>query len=401
MTRLIPLLYLVSTFLFSCSPTGSTDHIDPHFVFCLFNKEESPTSFLFVDNLEASNKESLEIPLSTSRIREREYIQKDGFFYRLSPRNKVLSKYALQGSDLVVIDSVQLKNSSLETFVWKESHQLLIVCREDIGDRQSQARIYQVDTEVMKIGKEGTVVLPFASAEYWALHIGLVEWEQDRLWLAYSFFKSQGKYGYTTSDTSYYATIDDSTYQIESIQKEVRSTYPGGYNVIQSYSFKDEQGDYYFMTNPGIALGNNVKLPTAIFRKKSGSHEVDSTYMINVSKEIGNHAYGMWYAGKDKVVIRNEQKHLYTDFSNYHAVYQFEYRIVDLRSGKIEKIPVPLDKGTQKQNVWSDGRYIFIAIDDKYDEHRVWKYDMQTKEVAKGIKLPMTTNYIVRMDYLK
>lgn len=401
MTRLILLLHLASAFLFSCNPTGSNNNIDPHFVFCLFNKEENPTSFLFVDNLEASNKESLEIPLASSRIREREYIQKDGFFYRLSRRNKVLSKYELQGSDLVVIDSVQLKNADLETFSWKRKHQLLIVCREDIGERQSQTRIYQVDTEEMKIVKEGTVVLPFASDEFWALHIGLVDWESDRLWLAYSFFKSQGKYGYTTSDTTYYATIDDNTYQIESIQKEIRSTYPGGYNVIQSYSFKDELGDYYFMTNPGIALGNNVKLPTAIFRKKKGHREVDSSYMINVSKAIGNHAYGIWYVGKGKAVVRNEQKNMYTDFSNHHAVYQFEYRIVDLKSGEIEKIPVPLDKGTQKQNVWSDGSCIYIAIDDKYDEHRVWKYDMQTKMVSKGLKLPVTTNYIVRMDYLK
>lgn len=401
MTRLVLLLYIASAFLFACTRNTNSPSTNPNFVFCLFNKEENPTGLLFVDNLEESNKEFLEIPLSTSRIREREYIQKDGFFYRLSRRSKVLSKYELQGSALVRIDSVQLKNSNLETFSWKEKHQLLIACREDITERQSQARIYQVNTEEMKITKEGTVVLPFATAEYWALHIGLIDGESDRLWLAYSFFKSQGKYGYTTSDTTYYATINDDTYAIESIQKETRSTYPGGYNVIQSYSFKDEQGDYYFMTNPGIALGNNVDLPTAIFRKKKGHHEVDSTYMINISKMIGNHAYGMWYVGEGKAVIRNEQKQLYTAFSDYHAVYQFEYQIVDLQSGIVEKIPVPLDKGTQKQNIWSDGLCVYIAIDDKQDEHRVWKYNIQTKEVSKGLKLPGTTNYIVRMDYLK
>lgn len=155
------------------------------------------------------------------------------------------------------------------------------------------------------------------------------------------------------------------------------------------------------MTNPGIALGNNLKLPTAIFRKKKGQQLVDQRFMINISNSIGNHAYGIWYVGNGKAIIRNEQKKLYTDFSNYHAVYQFEYRLVDLKSGSIEKMQLPLDKGTQKNNVWSDKKDVYIAIDAANDEHRVWKYNLQTKEITKGFNLPKTTNFIVRMDYLK
>ena len=400
MRRRILLLYFISTFLFSCNPIVEKN-IDPNFVLCLFNKDESPTSFLLVERLDEDENASVQIPLSTARIREREYIQKNGFFYRLSNSTSVFTKYQLRGSSLVLLDSLHLRNPNVETVSWKDDENLLAVCREDIAEQKSQARVYQINVKEMKIVREDTIILPHATDEFWALHVGLVDFEKDDLWLAYSFFKSKGKYGYTTSDTTYYATINYDSFQLKTIQKETRSTYPGGFNLIQSYSFKDENGDYYFMTNPGIALGNNVKLPTAIFRKKKGQHLVDQEYMINISASIGNHAYGMWYVGDSKAVIRNEQKQLYTDFSDFHSVYQFEYRLVDLKTGVIEKIDFPLDKGTQKENVWSDDHYIYAAIDDANDEHRVWKYNLHTKEVSKGIELPNTTNYTVRLDYLK
>ncbi len=386
--------------IFSCSRSPEKN-INPNFVFCLFNKEEAPTSLLFSEHLDDTNSPTLEIPLSTSRIQEREYIYKNGYFYRLSSQTSLFKKYQLQGSSLVLIDSIQLKNSDFETITWKDDKNLVALCRENFTENTSQARLYQINVAAMKIIKEDTIVLPFATKEYKALHLGLVDIENNNLWIAYSFFKSSGKYGHTTSDTTYYATIKYDSFKLLNIQKETRSTYPGGFNIIQSYSFKDEQGDYYFMTNPGIALGNNLKLPTAIFRKKKGQQLVDRDFMINISKSIGNHAYGIWYAGNGKAIIRNEQKKLYTDFSNYHSVYQFEYRIVDLKSGYIEKIQLPLDKGTQKENVWTDTRYVYIAIDDAHDEHRVWKYNLQTKEISKGLKLPNTANFTVRMNYMK
>ncbi|MGA6116831.1 hypothetical protein [Sphingobacterium sp. UDSM-2020] len=399
MKRLLVLFFLV-TFIFSCKQTPE-ENIDPNFVFCLFNKDESPTSFLFSENLDDTDSPTLQIPLSTARIQEREYIYKNGFFYRLSSRTSVFTKYQLQGSSLVIIDSLPLKNSDFETITWKDNNNLIAVCREDLAEKKSQAHVYQIDVAAMKIIKEDTLVLPFATEEYKSLHLGLVDVENEDLWLAYSFFKATGKYGHTTSDTTYYATIKYDSFKLVNIQKETRSTYPGGFNIIQSYSFKDEQGDYYFMTNPGIALGNNPNLPTAIFRKNKGQQLVDQDYMINISKIIGNHAYGIWYVGNGRAIIRNEQKKLYTDFSNFHAVYQFEYRLVDLKSGSIEKIDLPLDKGTQKENVWTDKKFVYIAIDDSNDEHRVWKYNLQTKEISKGIKLPNTTNFTVRMNYLK
>src|SRR5690606_10280288 len=174
---------------------------------------------------------------STARIREREYIQKDGFFYRLSNRTSVFTRYQLQGSSLVLLDSLQLRNPNFETISWKDDENLLTVCREDIAEQKSQARVYQINVKEMKIVREDTIILPNATDEFWALHVGLVDFAKGDLWLAYSFFKSKGKYGHTTSDTTYYATINYDSFQLKNIQKETRSTYPGDsilYNRIVS-----------------------------------------------------------------------------------------------------------------------------------------------------------------------
>src|SRR5690606_36823186 len=170
MRRLILLLYSISTFLFSCNPTGE-NNIDHNFVLCLFNKDESPTSFLLVEHLDKDENASVQIPLSTARIREREYIQKDGFFYRLSNSTSVFTRYQLQGSSLVLADNLQLRNPDFEAISWKDDEKLLTVCREDIAEQKSQARVYQNYVKDMKIVREDTIILPHAMDEFWALHV--------------------------------------------------------------------------------------------------------------------------------------------------------------------------------------------------------------------------------------
>lgn len=90
MKRLV-LLSFLATFIFSCKQI-SNKNIDPDFVFCLFNKDESPTSLFFSESLEDTRQPTLQIPLSSSRIQEREYIYKNGFFYRLSSQTSVFTK---------------------------------------------------------------------------------------------------------------------------------------------------------------------------------------------------------------------------------------------------------------------------------------------------------------------
>jgi len=120
--------------------------------------------------------------------------------------------------------------------------------------------------------------------------------------------------------------------------------------------------------------------------------------MINISKQIGNHAYGMWYLGQQEVLIRSERKDLYTTYATHHSTYQFEYYRINLKTGAFKKLDVPLDKGTRKENVWVKGENVYIGIDDAQDEHAVWIYNKQTEKVQKGITIPNKTSFILRLD---
>src|SRR5690606_36672100 len=144
MRRRILLLYFISTILFWCNPIVEKN-IDPNFVLCLLNKDESPTSFLLVERLDEDENASVQIPLSTARIREREYIQKNGFFYRLSNSTSVFTKYQLRGPSLVLLDSLHLRNPYVETVSLIVDEYLLAACREDIAEQKSQARVYQIN----------------------------------------------------------------------------------------------------------------------------------------------------------------------------------------------------------------------------------------------------------------
>lgn len=87
-----------------------------------------------------------------------------------------------------MVDSLQLNNSNFETFSWIDDEHLVAVSREDVQEKKSQARVYQIDVKSMKIVRQDTIVLPYATDEFWALHVGLVHVDKDDLWLAYSFF---------------------------------------------------------------------------------------------------------------------------------------------------------------------------------------------------------------------
>src|SRR5690606_7746528 len=169
------------------------------------------------------------------------------------------------------------------------------------------------------------VRIPSAVEDYNLLSIGLSRFQHNELWIAYTYSKFVGMHDYTTVDTMYYATFDFQTLTQKKIQKDSRSAYPGGINTVQSYDMELKNGDYYFMSCPGIALGNAPDMPTAVFRRENGQDMVDTQYMLNISEHIGNHAYGLWQVADNQVVIRSERKDKYADFANHHAVYQFDY----------------------------------------------------------------------------
>ncbi|MBL1410762.1 hypothetical protein [Sphingobacterium faecale] len=384
--------------LFSCTSPDTSTSFFPEYALYLLNEDGSNT-FVLLDSLQRTG-ESVEIEVPSKEF-TREYIQKKGAFYHFKEKNDYFIRYQLDSNhQMIATDSILFKDGYLENYLWKNDTDTLLLFTVE-KKTTAHARMYVVDTKNFTLIREEALPLPSSVADFNLLSIGVVDFVDDKLWVAYCYSKFLTADDYTTSDTMYYATLDFSSLAVLNLQKDTRSSYPGGVNTVQSYSARDDQGDFYFMSCPGVALGNSLSKPTAIFRRKAGSQQVDTSYMLDVSKTILNHAYGFWYVGGQKAIIRSEQHELYTDFSNHHSVFQFEYYLVDLATKKLEKINIPLDKGTRKENVLVQGDYVYFGIDNESNKHEIWRYTPAHGKTENVFSASSTADYILRLDFLK
>lgn len=397
LTRFLGLACLIIV-LSNCQQAVVQDNTSA-FSLYLLQKDDSH-AILFTDSLDSSATLPEALPVPAGLNFNREFIQKDGFYYQLNPKNRHFRKFGLNSKGLVAIDSIDLGNNYLENAVWVNNSDTLLIATIE-STHLDKGNIFLLDTRNFKLILQKQLPLPTAKDDFNILNIGIMELKDNKLWFGYSYSRFLAQDDYSTADSMYFMTIDLPTANILHQEEDHRSTYPAGYNLVQSYSFTDEKGDLYFMSCPGIAMGNNLEQPTGIFRKQKNSLQIDPNFFINISQNLHNHAYGMWYLGKEEVIIRAERKDKYSDFSNHHSTYQFEYYRVNLITDVFSKLNIPLDKGTRKENVWIKDGIAYLAIDDADDQHVVWIYDSATQKVKKGITVPNKSSYILRLDYLK
>lgn len=391
---LLILSTLLISFIIGCGTDDSKRMTDGKYSLYTMNKDLS-NSILTTNNLDSGNltisKNGIGIP--TQQF-DRSIIVKDSHFYFL--RAGKFRKYALEPKGLKEIAQLAILDQHIEHINWPSRDTLLLFTSDN--KTNSRLWIYKINVNDFKIDQQQEIKLPSPSADFKILSIGFGTIHRQRLLIAYAFNKVINETDFTTIDTMYVATLDKTTLQLENIQKDTRSSYPGGVNTVQSYSFHDENGNFYFMSCPGIALGNIPSKSTAIFRIDSNSTKINPRYFFNLTAKTHNHAYGMWYLGNNQAIIRSERKDRYTDFSDHHSTYQFEYYVVDLITQTTTKLNLPFDKGTRKESVLVENGKAYITIDDAKDQHQVWVYDIKSKNLQVGLTLDPTTDFIVRID---
>ncbi|ETZ19089.1 DUF4374 domain-containing protein [Pedobacter sp. V48] len=331
---------------------------------------------------------------------DRDIIVKDGSYYHLNRKKAQLSKYNIQNDSLYTIASIPLKDFSIENYFWAGKDSLLLTGL-DIKDF-TQTKYVLIETGKMSMLSSGNLAIPQPSGKFTSMSIGFVELRKSHLFIGYTYHQQLSSSNYTTSDTTYIAELGYPQMKLLKINKDTRSTYPGGINTVQSYSFNDEQNNYYFMSCPGIALGNRPDLPTGIFRIKAGAESLDKDYFINISSSVvKNHAYGMWYLGNNKAIIRSERKDLFKGLGDHYSTAHFEFYLIDLAAAKVlKKLDLPLDKGTRRECVIVKDNIAYIAVNSSTKGNFVWMYNVETNSLKKGLELAGNTDFIMRIDKL-
>lgn len=390
------ILLLLMVFFIGCSSRDQSNSSSNNYSFYIMNKNLGNT-IVTTNSIDSGTinilKDGIDLP---TQYFDRSIIVHNGFFYHIKSGKFI--KFEMQESALTEIAAIPMSNQHIENMNWQGKDTLLLFTLDN--KTYSKLHYYKIDVKKFEIIQKEEIHLPIAPIKFPIVSIGFSTLHQNNLILGYTYNKVINETDFTTIDTMYFATLDPQTLKIKSIQKDNRSTYPGGVNTVQSYSFHDERGNFYFMSCPGIALGNNLSKPTAIFKIPNNTTTVDSSYFFNLTATNQNHAYGMWYLGNNEAIIRSERKDLYNDFSDHHSTYQFEYYVVDLLKQTATKLTLPYDKGTRKESVLVENGKAYITIDDKDDNHQVWIYNIQTKKISTGLKLDKETDFIVRIDKL-
>jgi len=315
--------------------------------------------------------------------------------YHFDYQSHILRKLALQGEELGVSQSLSMSEFSLENFMVRGDSLLLL----GLDTTYSRPLFSWIDTRHMRIIREGILPLPLSTSGENSISIGFSYLTGDTLLVGYNFV-SVNKQEYRASDTIRTAAMRIPSMELIQVSGEARSTYPGGLNTIQPYSFADENGDFYFVSSPGILLGHREDHPTAIFRIRKGSVTTDPTYMVDIKTAIGDDAYGMWYLGNGKAIVRSEKHGSFQGWNDYHNVHQFSYYTVNLGTGVMERLALPMDKGGRKDAVLVEDGQALISVNSSTEGNYIWVYDLSNGALSKGLRLEDQVDYIFRFDRL-
>jgi len=379
----------------------SRSHIDPKYsIYVLGKGNDAKEYVLQTSSLDAGklSPETAGVAVNKDEI-DRELIVRNGYYYHFNALTDEFCKYEIAGNRLKPVSRLSLPGFRLENYEWLAADSLLLVGLD--ASSFAQAQYVLLDVAEMIVRSQGSLNIPYPREPFKSMSLGFVYRRNGLLFTGYSYHHPVGASDYTTSDTFYVAALGWPGMDVRHIDRDTRSTYPGGINTVQSYAFTDEAGDFYFMTCPGIALGNRPDLPTAICRIKDDSMTLDKNYFLDLSaSEIANHGYGLWYLGKHKAIVRSERKDLFKGLGDHWSTPHFEFYVVDLLSQQVEKLALPLDKGTRKECVIVAGNRAYIAVNSTQEGNYIWIYDADTGALTKGLQLVGDTDYMLRIDVL-
>lgn len=335
-----------------------------------------------------------------TEVIDRDILLKHGFYYHMDRKAGKLVKYSIQDKQFKALATLPLPQFSIENYYWLAGDTLILTGLHTPDYAQVEYAL--ISSNTMKLLSSGTMDIPKPAGRFDNLSIGFVRPMGKRLLVGYTYHEQLSITTYTTSDTIYVTTLNYPQMTAIKTAKDNRSTYPGGMNTVQSSSFVDEKQDFYFMACPGIALGNRPELSTAIMKIDQGDTSPNKQYFFNLSAALNNHAYGMWYLGTGRAIVRAERKDLFTGLGDHYSKAHFEFYLVDLQKQKVlEKLPLPLDKGTRRECVLVEGDHAYISINSSSQGNYIYRYNLLTGTLKKGLQLVGNTDYILRMDRLQ
>jgi len=325
----------------------------------------------------------------TSKVYAQDVIQRNGNFYHANNGAGVLGKYHVEGGRLITDKEIPYSWLNWSSVAWVNDQTLVLFG----NGPEAQARYTIVNVADMSV-TNGTLSLTAFPEGFTGYNIGFAEYRDNKLFLGYGIGPDWSATDMAVNQKAYVAVISYPAMTIDKTLEDIRTSNFGGSNVYNPFSFIDENGDIYFVSDPVYTY--DYDSPSAIYRIKSGETELDASYYYNLSADAsGGMGAGMWYIGGGKAIVR-------TCIAGTSIDADHNFYLVNVQTGSmIKKLDLPVDKGERMVNavVAEDGK-AYIAV-NAVDRDYVWEYDPATDVLTKGLEYVGGINFILRLEKVR
>ena len=168
-------------------------------------QKDNTQALLLTNNLDSIDAFTAALPLTKSLNFNREYLVKDGFYYQLNYKNNYFRKFGFNMKGLVPLDSILLGNNYLESAIWINDSDTLLISTID-ATQQDHGNLFVVDSKNLNLLDKKKLPIPPTKDGFNILNIGIMNFQDNKLWLAYSYSKYTDVDDYTTSENMYFMT---------------------------------------------------------------------------------------------------------------------------------------------------------------------------------------------------
>lgn len=322
-------------------------------------------------------------------------IAKNGFYYYPSTSSNFgkMTKFEFKNNQLSVVKEVPFTyQKSINCYTWVDDNTLLLFGTNGDGNKVLYTVVNATTLEI----KNGELALPAIPSGYKSYNQGNIEYSNGKLYVAFS---NMAIWPAPAESGMNIAVINYPSFAVENIIESSEADGNGGSNMWMPTSCTDESGDVYMMFFADWMTATTS--PTKIFRIKKGTSVLDSSYSFNLGTALGGEtAVGFWYVGDGKAIVKYEDSQILA--GNPDAVFNTKFALINITTSTvIKKLDLPVDKGSQLQNViTSDGR-VFVQVNAETTKDYVWEVNTTNGAVTPGIEIVGGYDYILRLDNLK
>lgn len=307
----------------------------------------------------------------------------NGYFYGIDDGKPKFTRYIPTDKGLVTdveIPFHQVAWNPYESWYnWIDTHTILLGSSMD-GHRFTYSII---DVKAMKIVKSGDLDIPQpAEGQLFGGVLGV--YRDKKLFVGYTHHTGwQSKK--SSSDTTFLAVIEYPSMKTLSIEKDTRSTSPGGLYLHATYSMI-ENGDIYFLAAPGERTHRHSSAKTAMYRIKKGAETIDKEYFWEIGDE-DKEGYILYPLGDGKALIKMIERNKVKQYMDYLGRGVADYYLLDVRKQTKTKLALPADVLGFTENVLVDNGMAYIGVTEKKNESYIWEYNIGTGALKKGLKV--------------